>query len=67
MRICLRSQFDMVENCDIKVENGGYGLTAANNTNRVFAGRIGKPIVATCPNCGEISIYIENTEDIKKA
>lgn len=55
----------MVENCDIIVEGGGYGLTVANSTNRIFAGRIGKPKVAICPNCGEISIYIENTDDLK--
>lgn len=66
MRKCLRCQTDMVESCDIKVEGNGYGLTVANNTNRVFAGRIGKPKVAISPNCGEISIYVENTADIKR-
>lgn len=65
MRKCLRCQADMVEYCDIKVEGGGYGLTVANHTNRVFAGRIGKPNVAVCPDCGEISMYIENTSDLK--
>lgn len=66
MRKCVRCQTDMVEDCDIKVEGVTYGLTVANNTNPIFAGRIGKPKIAICPNCGEISIYIENTEKLKK-
>lgn len=61
MRTCVRCQTEMIENCDIKIEATGYGLTVANRTTRVFAGRIGKPKVAICPNCGEISLYIENT------
>ena len=56
----------MVESCDIKVEGGGYGLAVAKGTNRVFAGRIGKPKVAICPQCGEISMYIENPEQLNK-
>ena len=66
MRECVRCQSEMVEDCDIKVESGGYGLTVANSENRIFAGRIGKPKVAVCPSCGEISIYIENTRDLKQ-
>lgn len=66
MRKCLRCQSEMLENCDLKVKGAGYGLTAAKSTNRVFAGRIGKPKVAICPQCGEISIYIENPEQLKK-
>lgn len=65
MRKCIRCQSEMLENCDLKVEGAGYGLTAAVSTNRVFAGRIGKPKVSICPECGEISIYIEDVTELK--
>ena len=65
MRKCVRCQTEMIEDCDIKVQGAGYGLTIANNEN-FFADRIGKPKVAICPQCGEISIYIENLEKLDK-
>lgn len=66
MRKCLRCQSDMIEGLDFKIDGASYGITLAENE-KIFAKRIGKPKVAVCPNCGEISIYLENTEQIKKA
>ncbi|MFI3230319.1 MAG: nucleic acid-binding protein [bacterium] len=66
MRNCIRCQVEMIEECDLKVEGAGYGLIVANNTNKIFADRIGKPSIAICPECGEISIYLENTDKLKK-
>lgn len=66
MRKCIRCQTDMIEDCDIKVEGGGQGLNVTNNTNWFFSGRIGKPNIAICPNCGEVSIYISNVNDLKQ-
>lgn len=65
MRKCIRCQSEMVENCDIKVQGAGYGITIASSE-KLFADRIGKPKVAICPNCGEISIYMENTEKLSR-
>lgn len=65
MRKCLRCKADMTENCDIKVEGAGYGVVVAKSE-RVFADRVGKPKVAVCPECGEISIYIENPKDLSE-
>jgi hypothetical protein len=54
----------MIENCSIKIEGGAYGIVMATDDKRLFANRIGKPKVAICPNCGEVSIYVENTKDV---
>lgn len=65
MRKCIRCETEMVEDCDLKVEAGACGLTVSNNTNRLFSGNIGRPNVAICPECGEISIYLQNTDGLK--
>ncbi|MEG0176559.1 nucleic acid-binding protein [Anaerorhabdus sp.] len=65
MRKCVRCQTEMIENFDIKVQGAGYGVTIADSE-KVFADRIGKPKVAICPQCGEISFYIENPEKLNK-
>ncbi|MCR1900096.1 nucleic acid-binding protein [Irregularibacter muris] len=65
MRECLRCKTKMIENCSIKVEGGGYGIVMATDDKRLFANRIGKPKVAICPNCGEVSIYVENTKNLE--
>ena len=66
MRKCIRCQTEMIENCSIRVEGAGYGIVLATDEKKVFAKRIGRPKVAVCPNCGEVSIYIENVEELKK-
>ncbi|HSR03432.1 MAG TPA: nucleic acid-binding protein [Proteiniclasticum sp.] len=63
MRICPQCRKEMVEGFDIKVEGGAYGIKITRGTG-VFAGRIEKPKVAICPECGEVSMYIENLEAI---
>lgn len=63
MRKCIRCGVEMKEGCTIKVEGAGYGIVMSNDENRLFSGRIGRPKVAICPECGEVSIYIE---DVKK-
>jgi hypothetical protein len=56
----------MVEGFDIKVEGGGYGIKISDGTG-ILAKRIEKPKVAICPECGEISLYIENIDGISKS
>lgn len=65
MRKCIRCQTDMIEHCSIKVEGAGYGIVMATDDHRLFTNRIGKPKVAICPNCGEVSIYLENIDKLK--
>lgn len=66
MRTCYRCSIEMIEGFDIKVEGGGYGIKISDGTG-IFAKRIEKPKVAICPECGEISLYIENINDISKS
>jgi hypothetical protein len=53
----------MIEGFDVTVEGAGYGIKIASGTG-MFARRIDKPKVAICPWCGEISLYIENKDEI---
>ena len=62
MRKCLRCGTEMKENCAIKVEGAGYGIIMSSDENKLFGGRIGKPKVAICPKCGEVSIYVEDVK-----
>ncbi len=52
------------KNCAIKVEGAGYGIVMSSDENKLFGGRIGKPKVAICPKCGEVSIYVEDVEKL---
>lgn len=65
MRTCIRCGAEMKEGCAIKVEGAGYGIVISKDENALFKGRIGKPQVAICPNCGEISIYIADINKLK--
>ena len=65
MRKCVRCQTEMIENCDVKVQGAGYGIIISSSE-KIFADRIGKPKVAICPQCGEISMYIENPEKLNQ-
>ena len=65
MRKCLRCGSEMKEGCAIKVERAGYGIVLSTDKYKLFGDRIGKPKVAICPECGEVSIYIEDVEKLK--
>ena len=54
----------MLEGFDVKVEQAGYGIKISKGTG-IFAKRLEKPKVAICPQCGEISLYLENLEKIR--
>ena len=66
MRTCLRCGSEMQENCAVKVEGAGYGIVLSNNADKLFGGRIGQPRVAICPQCGEVSIYLADTDRLQK-
>ncbi len=40
------------------------GKTDAEN--KLWSGRMGAPKVAICPKCGEVSIYLEDVERLRK-
>ena len=56
MRKCIRCGCEMKENCAVKIEGAGYGIVLSSDENKLFGGRIGKPKVAICPECGEIKL-----------
>ncbi|BCV19590.1 nucleic acid-binding protein [Leptogranulimonas caecicola] len=66
MRKCLRCGSEMKEGCAIKVEGAGYGIVLSDDATKLFSGRIGKPNVAICPKCGEVSIYLEDVDKLKE-
>ena len=65
MRNCLRCGAQMQEGCTVKVEGAGYGVVLSTEENKLFSGRIGKPKVAVCPVCGEVSIYLDDVDKLK--
>ena len=64
MRKCLRCETEMIENLEIMVSNGGYGIDVREKG--IFKSSIGEIKCAVCPKCGYTETYIENTEKIKK-
>ena len=65
MRKCLRCGAEMKENRDLRVQGAGCGLVLAKDENKLFGGRVGKPKVAVCPRCGEISLYLDDVEKLR--
>ena len=66
MRKCIRCGSEMKEGCAIKIEGAGYGIVMSSDESKLFGGRIGKPKVAICPECGEVSIYVEDLDKLMK-
>lgn len=66
LRICIRYGAERKEGCAIKVEGGGNGIVMSAAEHALFRGRIGKPQVAICPHCGEVSIYAAEIDKLKK-
>ncbi len=63
MRMCIRCQCQMIEGFDVKVERAVFGITVAKGTG-ILAKRLGKPKVAICPKCGEISLYMPGENEL---
>lgn len=63
MRQCIRCKSEMVEDLRIRQTGDGMGLTVT--TAGFFCKTIGKLKAAVCPNCGEISLYLEDTDKLK--
>ena len=64
MRKCLRCESEMVENLEVMVSNGGYGIDVREKG--MFKNAIEKIKCAVCPNCGYVESYIEDTKKIKE-
>lgn len=64
MRKCIRCETAMVEDLNVMVSNGGYGIDVREKG--MFKGSLGKIKCAICPECGYTETYIENPDAIKK-
>lgn len=64
MRICPQCKNQMVEGYNIKVVGGAYGIKVTKG-DKLFSERLDEPKLAICPECGEISMYMENLNKLK--
>ena len=58
----------MIESLSDKLSlvlSGGFAKEDLQDEKKLFGGRMGKPKVAICPECGEVSIYMEDVEKLK--
>ena len=63
MRKCIRCNQDMIENLEINVSNGAYGINVLEKG--VFKKSLGKIKCAVCPKCGYLETYIDDTTKLK--
>ena len=64
MRKCLRCETAMIENLEVMVTNGGYGVDIREKG--MFKKSLGKIKCAVCPECGYTEIYIDDPQSIRK-
>lgn len=62
-RRCIRCNVEMIENIDIKVEGGAYGIKVTQQG--LFKDNLGKVQCAICPECGYMETYIQDTNKVK--
>lgn len=67
MRECIRCKTEMIENYGLKIESFSAGVAPVrlSKGQGVLSDAVDKVKVAVCPNCGELSLYIEHVEKIK--
>ena len=63
MRKCIRCEFEMRENYDVKVEGGAYGLKITKQG--IFKDNLRKVHVAACPKCGYLEFNLGDTDKLK--
>ncbi len=68
MRKCLRCNTEMVDGYQLEVSNlSAVGKILLAKGSNIFSSKeLGKVSVSVCPSCGEISLYFDNTDKIKK-
>ena len=63
MRKCLRCEAIMVEDLNVSVTNGGYGVDVREKG--MFKGALGRLKCAVCPECGYTETYVDKLDGIK--
>ena len=64
MRKCLRCDSEMIENLEVMVTNGGYGIDVREKG--LFKTSLGRIKCAVCPECGYTETYMDNPESVRK-
>ncbi len=64
MRECIRCKTEMIE--DLIIRDTGDATRLVITNNKFFAKNLGKVKAAVCPQCGEISIYLEDTDKLRE-
>lgn len=65
MKKCLRCGSDMKDGFELKIQANAHGVTITDSE-KIFGERLGSPKMAICPECGEISFYLEDVSKLKK-
>ncbi len=64
MRECIRCKAEMIE--DLIIRDTGDATRLIITNNKFFAKSFGKVKAAVCPQCGEISIHLEDTDKLRE-
>lgn len=64
MRKCIRCNNEMIENLEVMVSNGAYGVDVREKG--LLKGSLGKIKCAVCGECGYTETYVEDTNKIKE-
>lgn len=65
-KICNQCQTEMIEDCNINVEGGMYGIKISKKGKGLFNKVSAKPKAAVCPNCGCLIFYIDEYKEFNK-
>ncbi|WP_129690656.1 nucleic acid-binding protein [Gottfriedia acidiceleris] len=65
-RICNQCQTDMIEDCNVSVQGGMYGIKISQKGKGLFNNATANPKAAVCPNCGYVALYIDEYSKFKK-
>lgn len=65
-RTCIQCQTQMIEDCDVTVQGGVYGIKISQKGTGFFNSTSASPKAAVCPNCGYVAFYIDDYSKFKK-
>ena len=63
MRKCIRCNTEMIDNLEVSITNGSYGVCIKEKG--LFKTSLGKLKCAVCKDCGYVETYLEDTEKVR--